>query len=107
MLQGKEILLLDEPFGSLDTFTKGEMHEWLLGIWEKYHPTVLFITHDVDEALLLSDRVYVLSTRPATVKLDVEVKLERPRFRDLITEEKFVKLKKLLLETLDQNKPHS
>ncbi|QNB48089.1 ATP-binding cassette domain-containing protein [Thermanaerosceptrum fracticalcis] len=107
MLQGKEILLLDEPFGSLDAFTKGEMHEWLLGIWEKYHPTVLFITHDVDEALLLSDRVYVLSTRPATVKLDVEVKLERPRFRDLITEEKFVKLKKLLLEALAQNKPHS
>lgn len=100
MLSGREILLLDEPFGSLDAFTKSEMHQWLLGVWEKYHPTVLFITHDVEEALLLSDRIYVFSQRPAVISLELSVKFERPRSRELLTAPQFIGLKKTLLEKL-------
>lgn len=100
MLAGREILLLDEPFGSLDAFTKSEMHQWLRGVWEKYGPTVMFITHDVEEALLLSDRVYVFSPRPAVITLELPVELGRPRTRDMLTAPKFTALKKMLLEKL-------
>lgn len=100
MLANKEILLLDEPFGALDAYTKSEMHDWLMSIWHKYRPTILFITHDVEEALFLSDRIYVLSARPARVKLSLAVGLARPRFRKLLVSDEFVLLKKRLLQAL-------
>lgn len=100
MLAGREILLLDEPFGALDAYTKSGMHGWLNGVVEHYHPTVLFITHDVEEALLLSDRIYVLSRRPASVKLIVKVSLPRPRSREILVDQEFVGLKKTLLDAL-------
>jgi NitT/TauT family transport system ATP-binding protein len=74
-----EILLMDEPFGALDTHTKLEMHKILLEIWEREQQTVLFVTHDLGEALTLSDRVIVLSARPGRVKEVFDVALPRPR----------------------------
>lgn len=100
MLADKEILLLDEPFGALDALTKSEMHDWLAQICQKYHPTVLFITHDVEEALFLSDRIYVLSSRPADVKTELKVDFPRPRQRRILVDQQFIKMKKELLEAL-------
>jgi NitT/TauT family transport system ATP-binding protein len=74
-----EILLMDEPFGALDTHTKLEMHKILLEIWEREQQTVLFVTHDLGEALTLSDRIVVLSARPGRVKEIFDVTLPRPR----------------------------
>ena len=74
-----EILLMDEPFGALDTHTKLEMHKILLEIWEREQQTVLFVTHDLGEALTLSDRIIVLSARPGRVKEIFDVTLARPR----------------------------
>ena len=72
-------LLLDEPFGALDALTRLSLQMWLLELWQTFHSSVLFITHDVREAILLSDRIYVLSARPARVLRVVEVRLPRPR----------------------------
>jgi NitT/TauT family transport system ATP-binding protein len=79
LIMDPEILLMDEPFGSLDAQTRVVLQRELLQIWERTRKTVLFVTHSVDEALYLSDRVYVLSGRPARVKEVVEVPLPRPR----------------------------
>ncbi len=75
----RNFLLLDEPFGALDALTRLASQMWLLNVWEEFHSSVLFITHDVREAILLSDRIYVLSARPARVLRVVEVNLPRPR----------------------------
>ena len=74
-----EILLMDEPFGALDTHTKLEMHEVLLRIWEREKQTVLFVTHDLGEALTLADRIILLSARPGRLKDDFAVPFPRPR----------------------------
>ena len=100
MLADKEILLLDEPFGSLDAYTKSEMHEWLMSVWTKYRSMILFITHDIEEALLLSDRVYVFSSQPAQVQLTLNVELSRPRSREILVSPEFNQLKKQLLQAL-------
>jgi NitT/TauT family transport system ATP-binding protein len=74
-----EILLMDEPFGALDTHTKLEMHRILLAIWERERQTVLFVTHDLGEALTLADRIILLSARPGRVKESFTVDFPRPR----------------------------
>ena len=74
-----EILLMDEPFGALDTHTKLEMHSVLLGLWERERQTVLFVTHDLGEALTLADRIILMSARPGRVKADFKVDFPRPR----------------------------
>jgi NitT/TauT family transport system ATP-binding protein len=74
-----EILLMDEPFGALDTHTKLEMHRILLEIWERERQTVLFVTHDLGEALTLADRIILLSARPGRLKEDIRVPFRRPR----------------------------
>jgi ABC-type nitrate/sulfonate/bicarbonate transport system ATPase subunit len=99
-LAGREVILLDEPFGALDSLTRAGMQQWLVEVWEQHRKTILLITHDVDEALFLSDRVYVLSPRPGRVVLSLEVDLPRPRAYELITGEPFVERKQLLLERL-------
>lgn len=93
----KKILLLDEPFGALDAMTRTVMQSILLDIWAEDKQTVLLITHDVEEALLLADKIYVLTARPATQKAEILVPLRRPRN---ITDVSLIRLKKELLAVL-------
>lgn len=88
-LTEKEVLLLDEPFGALDALTRSELQDWLLGLWDEFGQTVVFITHDIEEALYLGDRVVVLSARPGQVVRQVKVKLPRPRRPDLLASREF------------------
>jgi ABC-type nitrate/sulfonate/bicarbonate transport system ATPase subunit len=99
-LLDREIMLLDEPFGALDALTRAEMQEWLLGVWQNLSRTILFTTHDIDEALFLADRVYVLSARPARVVLELPVELPRPRPRSIVLTREFNALKSALWEAL-------
>lgn len=73
------MLLLDEPFGALDALTRAQMQRWLADMWTRHRWTLLLITHDVREAVLLSDRIYVLSSRPARIAHQFHVPLEHPR----------------------------
>ena len=100
VVQNKSTLLLDEPFGALDALTKQDLQTWLQQVWAEHEWTALLITHDVREAILLSDRVVVLSPRPATVSLVLDVDLPKPRGIDALTSPKFLKLERRLLETL-------
>ena len=100
IITGHDVLLLDEPFGALDALTRLEMQEWLLSIWQRFGKTVVFITHDVDEAVFLSDRAYVLTKRPGTVKLEADIRLRRPRSREVIVDPEFVGVKRQLLSAL-------
>ncbi|MDF2947590.1 MAG: transporter ATP-binding protein [Bacillales bacterium] len=95
LMTGKNLLLLDEPFGALDSFTKRSMHEWLLGIWEDLNKTVLFITHDLEEAILLSDRIYVLKRFEKSC-IEVKIPLSRPRCSEFIYTQEFLKIRKSL-----------
>jgi NitT/TauT family transport system ATP-binding protein len=94
------VLLMDEPFCSLDAQTRQQMQEMLLELWREYHMTVVFVTHDVDEALFLSDRVLVLTERPGRIKARFEVGLPRPRTLDLLTTPEFMRLKRGAMEAL-------
>lgn len=88
------ILLMDEPFGALDAQTRGLMQELLLKIWAESRTTILFVTHDVDEAIFLADRVYVMTARPGRVKREIEVSLPRPREYELELSEPFLAIKR-------------
>jgi NitT/TauT family transport system ATP-binding protein len=92
-----EILLMDEPFGALDSQTRSLMQELLLSVWEHSHKTVLFITHDIDEAILLGDRVYVMTARPGRIKEMVAIDIPRPRSVDLLTSGAFIELKRRIM----------
>ena len=96
----KDVMLLDEPFGALDTQTRLRMQQWLLDVWEQEGRTVVFITHDVDEAIFLSDRVLVMSARPGHIRAEFDVPLARPRGFELLTSEGFTELKRRILELL-------
>lgn len=100
ILIDSQVLLLDEPFAALDALTREEMQEWLLSIWERFKVSVLLITHSIDEAIFLSDKVYVLSKRPGQIVLEQQVRLPRPRTRDIVTSEEFTHYKKILLKAL-------
>jgi ABC-type nitrate/sulfonate/bicarbonate transport system ATPase subunit len=91
------LLLMDEPFGALDAQTRGMMQELLLKVWEEHKVTVLFVTHDVEEAIFLADRVVVLASRPGNLKRVVPVPLERPRRYDVVTTPEFSELKRGIL----------
>jgi NitT/TauT family transport system ATP-binding protein len=92
-----EILLMDEPFGALDAQTRLQMQDLLLRIWEAHRITVLFVTHDVDEAILLSDRIYVMTPRPGSLKAEVVVDLPRPRQAEVENTLAFIGLRKVIL----------
>lgn len=92
------VLLMDEPFGALDAQTRLMMQESLLDIWSEFGTTVLFVTHDVDEAIFLADRILVMSASPGTVIADLKVSLERPRSPEMATSEPFVALKRECLQ---------
>ena len=91
------LLLMDEPFGALDAQTRGMMQELLLKVWEDHKVTVLFVTHDVEEAIFLADRVIVLASRPGRLKRELKVDLERPRRYDVVTSPEFSSLKRGVL----------
>jgi ABC-type nitrate/sulfonate/bicarbonate transport system ATPase subunit len=88
-LSEKDVLLLDEPFGALDALTRRELQDWLLEIWSRFGQTVAFITHDIEEALYLGDRVAVLSSRPGRVNHMIEVNLPRPRRTEMLASRDF------------------
>lgn len=96
----RDIMLLDEPFGKLDAITKMNMYQWFLNIWQKHKKTVLLVTHDIDEAILMSDRIYVLSPRPGRIIGEVNVLLPRPRKQEMLTNLQFISIKKRILELL-------
>jgi NitT/TauT family transport system ATP-binding protein/sulfonate transport system ATP-binding protein len=94
------ILLLDEPFGALDNQTRGLMQELLLGIWERERKTVLFVTHDIEEAIFLASRVVVMTARPGRIKADIPVDLPHPRHYTMKTTPEFSGLKAHLTEEI-------
>jgi NitT/TauT family transport system ATP-binding protein len=97
----RSVLLLDEPFGALDAITRRQMYAWLQDVWLADRRTAIFVTHDVDEAIYLSDRVVVLSARPGRIVADIAVPLGRPREKHVITEPEFVQLKATVLDALE------
>ncbi|MFC2035902.1 ABC transporter ATP-binding protein [Chloroflexota bacterium] len=99
-LMGRATLLLDEPFGALDALTRKELRNWLLRVWQEFGRTVMFITHDVEEAVYLADRVLMISARPGIIKRELKIDLPRPRRQRMIAEPEFGKLVRELLEEL-------
>ena len=99
-LMPRSTLLLDEPLGALDALTRREMQEWLENVWQSDRRTVLLVTHDIEEALLLSDVVYVMSPRPGHIVARIDVNLARPRRTSVIISPGFVELKERVLEAL-------
>ncbi len=100
LINRPDLLLMDEPFAALDAQTRLSMQELLLQIWDADRSTVLFITHDVDEALLLSSRLFVMTARPGRIKATYEVDLPRPREISVMTSEPFMRLKATILASL-------
>ncbi len=95
-----EVMLLDEPFGALDAITRYHMQDWLTEVWENHRKTVLFITHDIEEAIYLSDKVYVMSPRPGKLTGRFETGFDRPRNREILYSEEFQRQKKELMSML-------
>lgn len=100
LIAPQELLCLDEPFSSLDELTRQEMQEWLLELWEEQRRSVLLITHSIEEALLLSDTVYLFSNRPASIIHKVDVPFERPRRKDITNDPEFLRLKREVSERM-------
>ena len=100
-LLDREVLLLDEPFGALDAITRRQMYGWLQEVWLADRRTAVFVTHDVEEAIYLSDRVIVLSPRPGRIVADIAVPLDRPRDKHVVTDPGFVALKAAVLDALE------
>ncbi|MBC9248790.1 sulfonate ABC transporter ATP-binding protein [Pseudomonas alcaligenes] len=95
-----QILLMDEPFGALDSQTRLQMQQLLLQVWGNSKKTVVFVTHDIDEAILLADRIYVMGARPGRIKEILQVPIERPRHLDVVMEPEFIRMKRHILELL-------
>ena len=95
-----EIALLDEPFSALDTMTKSEMHKWYLDVMDKIKMSTLFITHDIDEAILLSDRIYLLTGKPGKITEEIVIEEPKPRKSDFNLTEEFLEYKKKILSLL-------
>ena len=95
-----EVALLDEPFSALDTLTKSEMHRWYLDVMERIQLPTLFITHDIDEAILLSDRIYLLSGTPGKIKEEIVIQESKPRREDFNLTTEFMEYKKKIISLL-------
>ncbi|MBI3055098.1 MAG: ABC transporter ATP-binding protein [Betaproteobacteria bacterium] len=100
LINEPEVLLMDEPFASLDAQTRLIMQEWLLKIWEEHKMTMLFITHDIDEAILVADRLYIMGVKPGRVIEEMKVPLPRPRARELLTDPVFSEIKRRVIELI-------
>ena len=101
----KDVMLLDEPFGALDSQTRMDMQYWLLTVWAEQRSTILFVTHDVDEAIFLADRVVVMSPQPGRIRQVFDVPLPRPRHLDMLTDPVFTALKRATLELIYEREP--
>jgi len=97
---GRDLMLLDEPFGALDSQTRIGMQQWLLQIWRELNRTVMFVTHDVDEAIFLGDRVVIMLPKPGRIGSILHVELPRPRAMDCLTSPAFVETKRRIMEML-------
>jgi len=95
-----DVLLMDEPFVALDFQTRLTMQELLLQIWDEFHPTIFFITHDVEEAVFLADRLYVMTRRPGRIKEEIAVPFPKPRTFDIVTAPAFVTIKERVLHLI-------
>jgi ABC-type nitrate/sulfonate/bicarbonate transport system ATPase subunit len=100
ILPRKNLILLDEPFGALDALTRAELQAWLAGLWEEERSSVLLVTHDVEEAVFLADRVIVLTPRPGRIAHELTVSLRRPRTRPMLASPEFVRDRATLLSAL-------
>lgn len=100
-LFSEKVALLDEPFSALDMMTKTTVHEWYLDVMEKIKLSTLFITHDIDEAILLSDRIYLLTGRPGTITKEIVINEAKPRAKDFNLSEEFLGYKREIISHLD------
>lgn len=100
LLTGSEVLLLDEPFSALDAITRLALQEWLLDQWSKYNKTILFITHDVEEAMFLSNKIFVVNKKPITDLKEIEIPLGYPRNRRMLETQELLTLKDGLIDEL-------
>jgi sulfonate transport system ATP-binding protein len=97
---GPKVLLLDEPFGALDAQTRVIMQQILTNMWQRLKTSVLFVTHDIDEAIFLSDRVYCMTARPGTIKAEISIPLERPRQQAMMMSSEFLGLRRGLMSLI-------
>jgi ABC-type nitrate/sulfonate/bicarbonate transport system ATPase subunit len=100
LLPQRDLVLLDEPFGALDSLTRAELQLWLAEVLAQQQTTVLFVTHDVEEAIILGDRIVVLTPRPGRVCLDTVVPLGRPRLREMLFAPDFLAIRREVLSAL-------
>ncbi len=100
MQRRKKVALLDEPFSALDMLTKQAIHEWYLDVMDKIHLSTIFITHDIDEAILLSDRIYLLTGKPGRITKEIVIKEPKPRRKDFHLTEEFLTYKREILSHL-------
>lgn len=101
-LLSEEVALLDEPFSALDTITKGKMHDWYLDIMEKIKLSTLFITHDIDEAIFLSDRIYIMTGKPGEIKHEIQIDYPKPRGEEFLLSEQFLNYKRQILKIFNK-----
>ncbi len=101
LLCNTDVILLDEPFSALDAQTRASMQSWLLDIWAEFRKTIVLVTHDVEESVYLSDEIYVLSSRPGSIRDRIEIDLERPRTRGVVISSRFAELKAQCLASLE------
>jgi ABC-type nitrate/sulfonate/bicarbonate transport system ATPase subunit len=105
LLFDTDVILLDEPFGALDALTKAHMQEWLMALWSDFQKTVVFVTHDVEEAIFLSDEIHVMGTRPGRILDSIPIPLPRPRQRGVTLSPEFVAIKERCLQLLTAAAP--
>ncbi|MGN0531187.1 MAG: ABC transporter ATP-binding protein [Eubacterium sp.] len=99
-LSSNGVALLDEPFSALDTITKSKIHKWYLDVMEEINLSTVFITHDIDEAILLSDRIYILSGQPGTICDEIVIDVPKPRDKDFVLSDEFLSYKRRIVEIL-------
>lgn len=100
-LFSNQVALLDEPFSALDNITKGNMHQWYLQVMEQIKLSTFLITHDIDEAILLSDRIYIIAGKPGKITEEIIIKETKPRHKDFIVSENFMNYKKHIIKSLE------
>src|SRR6476660_6906686 len=105
LLFDTDVILLDEPFGALDAQTKLQMQEWLMQLWSDFKKTVVFVTHDVEEAIYLSDEIHVMGTRPGRILQSIPITLPRPRMRTTALTPEFIAIKERCLKLLAAHVP--